>query len=279
MPLNFARQCNLLPNFMFKNNKNLIVPIITPRLNSNIDVEGLEKLINFLIINKVDAIFILGSTGEFSKIAPDEKIAIMRYSADIVKSKVPLLVGVSAESIDEMKMLIEESNKIKADAVVVMPLFGQGQIMDKMDILLEYSKAPIILYNNPSICNHQNFDISLVKKLSDHKKIIGIKDSSKDEKYFNQLLGLASPKFKVFQGNESLFLKFYRGNEAGLVASSANVYPKEFKHLLEKPRSQSVINMIASLKTGIKEISPNSILSLKTKLFRAGLIKSDELYG
>ncbi|MFZ2193289.1 MAG: dihydrodipicolinate synthase family protein [Candidatus Moraniibacteriota bacterium] len=257
--------------------KGLIVPIITPRKNSQFDIESFEKLMNFLIERRVDAIFVLGTTGEFLKLSLEEKKMIISACIPFV-DKVSILIGVSADTVEETEELIGVANKMKSFAVVLTPMVGQGEVAEKIELALNHSNLPILLYNNPAIQGGMNLDLDIIKKYSANPKIIGIKDSSSDSDYNNQLIEISSDNFLFFQGSESEFINSSNKKTAGLVAGSANVYPDEFKKLIENPNSE-IFHKIKELKNNIKKISPNSVHNMKVLLKEMGVIKSDEIYG
>lgn len=259
---------------MFKEKNNLIVPVVTPMYNSKIDIISLEKIIDFLIENKVDAIFILGTTGEFQRMTLEEKIVIIEIAYEKVKGRVSLLIGISSNTIEEMKKIIQAANHFQSTALVLAPLFGGGSPEDKINIVLKHSSLPVIFYNNPDICGNNNLDIDIVKKFSNNKMVVGIKDSSGDEDYFKNLCKLSSKSFLVFQGSETQYMKLPKKSFAGLVSGSANVDPIMFKRMLENP-TNDIFTKVMSLKEKIK---PKAIKGIKKLLVKNGVIMSDELY-
>lgn len=256
----------------------LVVPIITPSKNNTVDIVSLKKLINFLIKNKTDALFILGTTGEFQNLTLEEKKITIRASAAAIRRRVPLMVGISAPTIQETEQLINLTNKLKVSAVVLAPLFGKGDAGEKINIVIKQSRQPILLYNNPAIHGKRNLDLRIIKKFLTNKKIVGIKDSSGNNNYFNKLLKLSSKNFGVFQGEEKNIMEFLQKNIAGIVSGSANLYPKEFKTLFLQ-KSKDIMDKISKRKKEIASLSPNYIFGLKIKLAEEDLIETSQLFN
>ncbi|MCD4694240.1 dihydrodipicolinate synthase family protein [bacterium] len=256
--------------------KELIVPVITPVKDSRVDIESFKNLINFLINNRVDSIFVLGATGEFLKLSLKEKREIINICTSFV-DRSSFLIGVSANTLKETRELIDASNNLKPSAIVLTPMVGQGEVVEKIELALKYSILPIILYNNPAIQNNINLDLSIINKYAVNSKIIGIKDSSSNEDYNDQLIKISPDSFKFFQGSESQFINFPNKEISGLVASSANVYPAEFKNFIKSSNNKSS-DKIRNLKNDIKKISPNSIFNIKTLLKEMCIIESNEIY-
>lgn len=180
-------------------------------------------------------------------------------------------------STEETNKLIGRANDLKVSAIVLTPMVGQGDVIDKMELALKHSDLPIILYNNPAIQNGLNLEFQIIKKYADNSRIIGIKDSSTYNNYKNRIIEITSKSFSFFEGSESQFINFYGRKSSGLVASSANIYPSEFKKFVINPDEEN-LNIVKKLKSNIKKTDSNSVQAIKTLLNKAGIIDSDEIY-
>jgi len=254
-----------------------IVPAITPRSNSKIDLPSLGKLIEFLISSGVDSIFILGTTGESRKMSLAEKLQAIKYSSVCVRNRISLLVGISAHTFDETLALIEESKECGADALVLAPMFGEMESSEQIKKIVEKSSLPIVLYNNPGIHGGSNLPIEIIEEFASDPQIIGIKDSSGDEDYFRKLMELNSDDFGVIQGKEALILQSLQSGAEGFVAGMANIIPETCKKLWIK-QDQATMNEVMSIKSKLKSSFPDSITGYKTKLVELGIIESNQLF-
>jgi 2-dehydro-3-deoxy-D-pentonate aldolase len=257
--------------------KGLIVPIVTPKFNSEVDFVSFEKLINYLINSGVDGLFVLGTTGEFQYISQEDKKEIILKSAEFCAGRVPIIVGVSDKDLDNALDLIEFSQRNKVDGIVVAPMFFDLDAYGVMGKVLEKITIPLIFYNNPNIHGHKNIPLELIKKYKDHPKVIGIKDSSGDKEYFKELVNLSDENFKVFQGRESLALESLSLGIAGLVSGNANFIPELFKELVLS-KSVEVNQKIIDAKTENEKLDSNVLLAIKKRLVKNDLIKSDETF-
>ena len=74
----------------------MIPPIITPfKQDETIDEEGLRAVVDFLINQKVDGIFTLGSSSEFAYMDQEEKMKCVEIVKDQVKFSTKLLPFIS----------------------------------------------------------------------------------------------------------------------------------------------------------------------------------------
>ena len=257
--------------------KTVIVPIITPKLNSGVDRDSLKKLIEFLIESGIDSIFVLGTTGEFHHLTLQQKKEIIEDSISFANNKLQVLVGVSDNELVNTIELIKFSEEKNANAIVIAPMFGTEDPEKLLNSVMEVSSLPVILYNNPYVHNGKSIPLELVKKYSKHPKIAGIKDSSADWNYFQELLKLSSEKFNVLQGNEKLLIESLNNGAVGIICGCANANPRLFKSVFES-RDISMKTDIENLHKEVMGNSPDPILGIKQKLVKLGIIKSAELF-
>ena len=187
------------------------------------------------------------------------------------------LVGISSQTLKDTKELVKLCNNSDVNAVVLAPLFGKGKPDNKIQLVIERSNLPILLYNNPAIQKQKNLDLNLVKKFLSNSKIIGIKDSSETAHYFEKLLKLKSKNFSIFQGGEESIIDSLKKGADGIVAGTANIYPREFKDLVLN-KNPELFNKILKYKQKLASLSPNYISALKTKLFKMRIIKTNQLF-
>jgi 4-hydroxy-tetrahydrodipicolinate synthase len=148
----------------------IVPPLITPLLeNSELDVEGLERLIEHVIIGGVSGIFILGTTGELSRLSTEVKKSVVKETCRIVKQRVPVLVGITDTSMLESLKLEKLAKEYGADAVVLAPPFyyhvEQDELLDYFYDLASKITLPLFLYNILQVINlfHIHFNRCFVQ--------------------------------------------------------------------------------------------------------------------
>ena len=259
-----------------KKEKELIVPIITPLYNRKIDLEGLKKLIDHLIINKVDGVFLMGTTGEFFHHTLINKIKVLEYILKFASNRMKIWVGVSSKEYGECEMFIDYCNKHKVDAVVITPLYGDSKGYKKFDCLVDKSINPVIIYHNPSIQEGEYLDFGFIEKWSKHEKVIGFKDSSADEDYFSLLMKYSKDDFKIYQGKEKFIHPDLIKGVHGLVIANGNIYPKLLKFYTYQPVEEVFFEILKKRKS-LTHLAKSNIQKIKKKLVEMGIIRSDEL--
>lgn len=206
------------------------------------DYKGLDRLIEHILLADVSAIFLLGTTGEGPSLSYRlRKELITRVSAQ-VDQKVPLLVGITDTSFVESIRLAEAAaeNGVVA-AVLSTPYYFPLSQKDLLDLAIRTaneSPLPIFLYNMPSLTK-VSFGPELVKEAVKHPKILGIKDSSGDLDYLENILNVSrqNGKFPVFVGPEHLLATALQKGADGGVCGGANLNPQLFVNLYQAARA------------------------------------------
>ena len=68
------------------------VAIVTPmKENGEVNYDKMGELLDYQINNSTDAIVVCGTTGEASTLTHEEHIETIRFTADYVKKRVPVL--------------------------------------------------------------------------------------------------------------------------------------------------------------------------------------------
>ena len=206
----------------------IITAMVTPFESSgNIDIKATEILIEKLIANGVQGIFVLGTNGEFHVIENDMKIKFAKKVVEIVAKRVPVYAGAGGNSTDEVIKLGKQMIAVGVDALsVITPYFvslKENELYNHYQMIAENLAIPIVLYNIPKNTGI-NLSFELVSKLSKISNIIGIKDSSGD---INNIAGYidntSRNEFSVLSGSDSLILKALKIGATGAISATSNL--------------------------------------------------------
>lgn len=206
----------------------IITAMVTPFESSgNIDIKATEILIEKLIANGVQGIFVLGTNGEFHVIENDMKIKFAKKVVEIVAKRVPVYAGAGGNSTDEVIKLGKQMIAVGVDALsVITPYFvslKENELYNHYQMIAENLAIPIVLYNIPKNTGI-NLSFELVSKLSKISNIIGIKDSSGD---INNIAGYidntSRDEFSVLSGSDSLILKALKIGATGAISATSNL--------------------------------------------------------
>jgi 4-hydroxy-tetrahydrodipicolinate synthase len=216
--------------------KGIIPPMITPLTEKeDLDVTGLEKLIEHLLAGGVHGIFLLGTNGEGPSLTYALRKELISKACKIIDKRVPILVGITDTSFEGSIDIANHAKVAGADAVVVAPPYyfpiSQQEMVAYLEELIPALPLPVMMYNMPS-CTKMHLSVETVRKAKE-LGAIGIKDSSGDMLYLYSLMDefKDSPEFSIIVGTEIYLPETIIYGGHGAVAGGANFYPKLFVDL------------------------------------------------
>lgn len=240
----------------------IIVPLVTPLINNNqLDIDGLNNLIEHVVKNGVHGIFILGTTGEAQSLSMKLREEMIKETSRILKGRLPLLVGISDTSISDSAMLAQKAYEAGAYAVVATPPYyfatGQPELIEYFENLVSLLPLPLFLYNMP-VHTKVTFDPVTIKKIAENKNVIGFKDSSANGTYLQTVMHIMreKPAFMIFVGPEEMTPEMVLMGASGGVNGGANLFPKLYVELYNAAKSQN-IERVRRLQQIVMQISTN----------------------
>ena len=90
---------------------------------------------------------------------------------------------------------------------------------------------PIILYNVPSRTGC-SIPIKVLKKLSHHPNILGIKEASGDMNYLTKCAKLISDNFALLSGNDDMVIPTLSVGGTGVISVISNLIPNEWSAMV-----------------------------------------------
>ena len=203
---------------------------VTPFTPDGIDYDALARQIEFQITNGIDALCILGTTGEAPTVTDAEYDKIAKFSFDKIAGRVKFILGTGSNC---TKKAIEKSQlaqKIGADGLlVVTPYYNKctqkglvkyyNDICDNIDI-------PVLCYNVPARTG-VNILPQTMAEIAEHKNIGGIKEACGNMEQICETARLIRNKTALYSGDDNLNLAMLSIGSMGLISVASNVVPKE----------------------------------------------------
>jgi 2-dehydro-3-deoxy-D-pentonate aldolase len=209
----------------------IIPPMITPLAGRDrLDEPGLERLLEHIIGGGVQGLFILGTCGEAPSLSYRLRRELITRVCQQVRGRLPVLVGITDTSMVEAVGLARHADEAGANALVTSAPYyfpiGQPELVNFVERLVGELPLPLYLYNMPQLTKMQ-FSLDTVKRFIDQERIVGVKDSSGDLNYFQQLLKVVRtrPDWRLFMGQEYLLVDGLRSGAHGGVVGGANIDP------------------------------------------------------
>ncbi|WP_372772661.1 dihydrodipicolinate synthase family protein [Mangrovibacterium sp.] len=256
--------------------KGIVPPLVTPLIdNDTLDVVGLERLIEHIIDGGANALFLLGTTGEFASLSYKIREELVLLSCRFVKGRVPVLVGISDSAFTESLNLAHKAAKYGADAVVITPPYyfssGQPELLEYLKRIMKDIPLPLFIYNMP-VHTKVMFAPETVRAAAEIPGIIGMKDSSANLAYFNQVQYLLKdrPDFTFMVGPEEITAEFVLMGGHGGVNGGANMFPKLYVDLYNAAAAHDMPKVL--------ELR-GKVLQISTTIYNVGRFGSSYLKG
>lgn len=208
--------------------------IITPFKNGVMDLAAMGKHIDSQIAEGIDALVIAGTTGEASTLSHEEHCELLRYAAEKVAGRVPIIAGTGSNDTAYGIELSRYACDVGYDALlVVTPYYNKatpkGLIRNFLDTANATTK-PIILYNVPSRTG-VNIPLSVYKELAKHERIVGVKEASGNLSAIAQLFDECGDAFDIYSGNDDQIVPIMALGGKGVISVVSNILPKETHEL------------------------------------------------
>lgn len=212
-----------------------IVALVTPmQVDGSLDMEGLERLIEFHIANSTDGIVTVGTTGESATLDEQEHCGVIRHVVEVVKGRVPVIAGTGANSTREAIDLTACAKKAGADAcLLVTPYYNkptQEGLYLHHQAVAKAVAIPQILYNVPgrTACDMLP---ETVERLAKVPNIVGIKEATGDLERVTEILNRCGSQFALYSGDDATSADFILLGGKGCISVTANVAPKAMHEL------------------------------------------------
>ncbi len=205
--------------------------IITPfKRNSamGLDIQGLERNIEFLMSCGIHGIVPCGSTGESATLTFEEHEKVVQVTVDKVKGRIPVIAGTGSNNTAEAVRLTKAAKDIGADGVLVIsPYYNKP---NRSGLIKHYTKLadldiPVIMYNVPGRTG-QNLEPDLVAELAQHPNIVAIKEASGNISQMSRIIEeTQGDEFSLISGDDNITLPIMALGGTGVISVAANVDP------------------------------------------------------
>jgi len=212
-----------------------ITALITPFRNGNVDIEGLKHNIFYQLEEGVDALLVLGSTGEMLSQNVEERETVIVSAIEEVQGRVPVLVNTGAASTSEAVLQTKRAKELGASAALISSPYyvrpTEEGLYRHFCTVADEAELPIIIYNIPKRTGVE-LSIEVLSDLANHPNIVGIKDSTGDLAFVSSLLFETVDKdWSVIAGDDMLILPIMALGGKGVISVAANVIPSKIRKL------------------------------------------------
>ena len=251
------------------------VALATPFTNNEVDFDALERHVQFLLNNNIQAIIVNGTTAESPTLSDEEKEKVLATVVKLVNHSVPVIVGTGTNNTYKSIQASIRAKEIGADAVMLITPYynktNQRGLVKHFEAIADAVKLPVVLYNVPSRTN-MTIEPETVETLSQHPYIVALKDATNDFEYLEEVKKrIDTNVFALYSGNDDNVVEYYQRGGQGVISVIANVIPKEFQALYDAQQSgldiQDQFKPIGTLLSALSvDINPIPIKALTSYL-------------
>lgn len=221
----------------------VVPPMITPFSKDDVlDETALKDVVKFLF-EHVHGYFICGTYGGGPLMNASEKKRAMEIVAETINGKRELIVNVSATNVRDAVDLAKHAKKVGATRVASVPPFyyqhPMSDVIRYFDALIQAVDIPVYVYNNPKAVGY-GLTVENMVELQKHG-LFGMKDSTFDLMWFDQVRRALPPEFDTVMGTEGLFLPASVIGCQAFIPGLGNAYPELCRQLFDEAMSHDYV--------------------------------------
>ena len=202
--------------------------LITPFQNGELDLDTLEKLVEWHIGEGSHGFVPVGTTGESPTLTHEEHEIVIDTVVKAAAGRVPVIAGAGSNNTVEAMRFVQFAQKAGADgALVVTPYYNkptQRGLIAHFTALHDCADIPIIIYNIPgrSVVDMTPETMAELAKLP---RIVGVKDATGDLARVCEQRLACGPDFVQLSGEDATAHGFNAQGGVGCISVTANVAP------------------------------------------------------
>lgn len=208
----------------------IYTPVVTPMTADHaVNWDALAEIVENLIDKGVHGVISGGSTGENYAQTVEERITAALFTKDVVKGRVPLVVGTGAMMTPDSIALATAAREMGADAILLAtPPYSVPTERENALNALTIDKAadlPVILYNYPGRMG-VHMGEEFLDRVGRSRNICAIKESSGDINRVH-LLARDYPHIQLSCGMDDQALEFFVWGARSWICAGSNFLPEE----------------------------------------------------
>ena len=210
--------------------------LVTPFQNGSLDKTAFLRLLRRQIESGVDALVVAGTTGESPTLTDAEKrwlftAAVRETAAD---RKIPIIAGTGSNNTRRACELSRMAEDCGCDGLlVVTPYYNKASeagLISHYETIADATSLPIIAYHVPSRTGCK-MSPAACKRLSDHPRILGLKDATGDLSFTSRVAALCRDSLPLYAGNDDQTLPVLSLGGLGVISVVSNLCPEAMTRL------------------------------------------------
>ena len=205
--------------------------LVTPFRGGALDKTAFIRILHQQINGGIDALVVAGTTGESPTLTDAEKkwlfTAAVKETATAPR-KIPVIAGTGSNNTRRACELSRMAEDCGCDGLlVVTPYYNKASeagLIAHYETIADATSLPIIAYHVPSRTGCK-MSPAACKRLSDHPRILGLKDATGDLSFTSRVAALCRDSLPLYAGNDDQTLPVLSLGGLGVISVVSNLCP------------------------------------------------------
>jgi len=255
--------------------------LVTPFRGGRVDYDALENLIDWQLDSDIDALVVLGTTGEPNTVTDAERPAIIECVLSRVGGRVPVIVGAGSNDTRTAIRHAVEAQTLGADALlIVTPYYNKASrngVIAHYEAIADKVELPVIMYNVPARTG-MNLEPETVAELARNANLCAIKEASGNLRQLVDLCAACGEGIALYCGNDDQVIPAMALGARGVISVASNVIPRQMRDMAaswlhgEAGRALDLqVEWLPLIRALFSEVNP---IPVKAALHMMGLIEN-----
>ena len=212
--------------------------LVTPMTEAGqVDYAALERLVDFQLKAEIDALIVCATTGEAPTLTDEEHIDVIRFVAEQVKGKTPIIAGTGSNYTDHAVEMSIKARDVGANGLLcVTPYYNkctQRGLVESFTKIASATELPMIVYNVPGRTG-VNIKPETYEKLAAHPNIVGIKEANGDISSVVDTMARCGDQIDMYSGNDDQIVPILSMGGIGCISVLSNILPAETREITNR---------------------------------------------
>ncbi len=225
-------------------------------INKSVDYGAFSRLINRQLSANVNALVVLGTTGEAATITEEERREIIKFCVKEVNGRIPLIVGSGSNCTATAVKFSREAEESGADGLlVVTPYYNKCNddgLYAHYSAVAKSTSLPIIVYNVPT---RTGFNVKPIvyRKLAEIDNVVAIKEANCSNEQLCGAFDNVKDTLAVYCGSDDKLIDVLRHGGKGTISVASNIIPSKivdniinFENYCEIEFYNEIVNVLQS---------------------------------
>ncbi len=219
----------------------MFTALVTPFDGERVDHASLERLVAWQIAQGADGFVVGSSTGEFSTLTPDERVAVLATVRSAAGRHFPVVAAAGTNATAQTVTEIARAERAGASAILLrLPYYNrptQAGLVAHAAAAAQATTLEIVLDNDPERCGVE-LSCEALELLSLHSNIVGILERRGDLARCERIARVRDRRFMRLTAAADMIPSYFLAGGCGAITAVGNLVPHWLFRLGSAMRSE-----------------------------------------